>query len=79
MGGCRRCGKVTCGDSVFILKQGESTLIPAKSKHRLKNLGYTSLEIIEVQSGSYLGEDDIIRFSDDYGRLTELEAAFDDL
>lgn len=67
--------EVTCDDSVFILKQGESTLIPAKSKHRLKNLGYTSLEIIEVQSGNYLGEDDIIRFSDDYGRLTQVDAS----
>lgn len=67
--------EVTCDDCVYILKQCESTLIPAKSKHRLKNLGYTSLEIIEVQSGSYLGEDDITRYSDDYGRLTEAGAS----
>lgn len=71
--------EVTCDDSLFILKQGESTFIPAKSKHRLKNLGYTSLEIIEVQCGSYLGEDDIIRFSDDYGRTTQVEESIEDV
>lgn len=63
--------EVICDDTKKILKQGESAFIPAKSKHRLKNLGYTSLEIIEVQCGSYLGEDDIVRFSDEYGRTID--------
>ena len=52
----------------IILNENESTNIPLGSKHRLSNLGKTHLELIEVQSGSYLGEDDIIRFEDLYGR-----------
>lgn len=59
---------VTCEDKEFILHQGESTFIPLGKKHRLENKGSELLEIIEVQTGGYLGEDDIVRFSDIYGR-----------
>jgi len=59
---------VTNGDVVLTLKENQSTYIPQGQKHRLANLGDETLEIIEVQSGSYLGEDDIIRFEDVYGR-----------
>jgi mannose-1-phosphate guanylyltransferase/mannose-6-phosphate isomerase len=60
--------KVTCGDEVMILSENQSTYIPLGVKHRLENPGQTPLEIIEVQSGNYLGEDDIVRFEDNYGR-----------
>jgi len=60
--------KVTKGDDVFILSENESTYIPLGTKHRLKNIGKIPLELIEVQTGSYLGEDDIVRFDDAYGR-----------
>ena len=60
--------KVTCEEKVFLLSENESTYIPKRSKHRLENPGNVPLEIIEVQSGSYLGEDDIERFDDHYGR-----------
>lgn len=59
---------VTCEDNEFTLRQGESTFIPLGKKHRLENKGSDLLEIIEVQTGGYLGEDDIVRFSDIYGR-----------
>lgn len=60
--------KVTRGDEVFTLTENESTYIPIGMKHRLENPGSEPLEIIEVQSGSYLGEDDIVRFDDVYNR-----------
>jgi len=60
--------KVTKGDDVFILTENESTYIPLGTKHRLENIGKIPLELIEVQTGSYLGEDDIVRFDDIYGR-----------
>ncbi|KFN45096.1 mannose-1-phosphate guanylyltransferase/mannose-6-phosphate isomerase [Arenimonas oryziterrae] len=60
--------RVTCDDKVFILSENESTYIPLGSTHRLENPGRVPLELIEVQSGSYLGEDDIVRFEDKYGR-----------
>jgi mannose-1-phosphate guanylyltransferase/mannose-6-phosphate isomerase len=60
--------QVTRGDEVLILAENESTYIPLGTPHRLKNPGIVPLEIIEVQSGSYLGEDDIVRFEDHYGR-----------
>jgi mannose-1-phosphate guanylyltransferase/mannose-6-phosphate isomerase len=60
--------QVTCDDKVFPLKQNESTYIPLGSRHRLENVGSEPLHLIEVQSGSYLGEDDIVRFEDTYGR-----------
>ncbi len=61
--------EVTCGEKVILLTENQSTYIPLGEVHRLKNPGAIPLEIIEVQSGSYLGEDDIIRFEDTYGRL----------
>jgi mannose-1-phosphate guanylyltransferase/mannose-6-phosphate isomerase len=60
--------EVTCGDQVLTLKENQSTYIPLGEKHRLANPGEVTLEIIEVQSGTYLGEDDIERFEDSYGR-----------
>jgi mannose-1-phosphate guanylyltransferase/mannose-6-phosphate isomerase len=60
--------KVTNGDQVFLLEENQSTYIPIGAKHRLENPGKTDLEMIEVQSGGYLGEDDIVRFEDNYGR-----------
>jgi mannose-1-phosphate guanylyltransferase / mannose-6-phosphate isomerase len=60
--------EVTNGERIFRLKENESTYIPQGEKHRLSNPGTEPLEIIEVQSGSYLGEDDIVRFEDTYGR-----------
>jgi mannose-1-phosphate guanylyltransferase / mannose-6-phosphate isomerase len=60
--------EVTCDDKVFLLGENQSTYIPLGSVHRLRNPGKEPLELIEVQSGSYLGEDDIVRFDDVYGR-----------
>ncbi len=60
--------KVTCGDETFLLGEDESTYIPLGKTHRLENPGSIPLELIEVQTGSYLGEDDIVRFEDVYGR-----------
>ncbi len=62
--------EVTCGDQVTLVSENQSTYIPLGQKHRLRNPGTIALEIIEVQSGSYLGEDDIVRFEDTYGRST---------
>ena len=59
---------VTKGEDEFLLHENESTYIPPETKHRLENAGDNVLEIIEVQSGSYLGEDDIVRYDDDFGR-----------
>ena len=60
--------EVTCGDKKMLITENESTYIPLGTVHRLHNPGKVPLEIIEVQSGSYLGEDDIVRFEDTYGR-----------
>ena len=60
--------RVTRGEEVFDLSVGQSTAIPVETMHRLENPGETILHIIEVQNGLYLGEDDIVRFKDDYGR-----------
>jgi mannose-1-phosphate guanylyltransferase/mannose-6-phosphate isomerase len=65
----RGAARVTRGEEEFLLSENESTYIPQKTKHRLENPGKIPLVIIEVQSGSYLGEDDIIRLEDTYGRL----------
>ncbi|NWB84768.1 mannose-1-phosphate guanylyltransferase/mannose-6-phosphate isomerase [Pseudomonas gingeri] len=65
--------EVTCDEKVFLLCENQSTYIPIASVHRLRNPGKIPLEIIEVQSGSYLGEDDIERFEDVYGRSTAPE------
>jgi mannose-1-phosphate guanylyltransferase/mannose-6-phosphate isomerase len=63
--------RVTCGDQVFNLHENESTYIPTGEKHRLENPGNIPLEVIEIQSGSYLGEDDIVRFEDVYDRVQQ--------
>jgi len=60
--------KVTRGEDTFLVGENESTYIPLGTLHRLENPGKLPLEMIEVQSGSYLGEDDIVRFNDNYGR-----------
>jgi mannose-1-phosphate guanylyltransferase/mannose-6-phosphate isomerase len=60
--------RVTVGEKVFNLNKNESCYIPKETRHRLQNLSEMSLEIVEVQSGSYLGEDDIVRYEDSYGR-----------
>jgi len=60
--------RITRGDEVFLLEENQSTYIPIGVKHRIENPGKIPLHIIEVQSGSYLGEDDIVRFEDRYGR-----------
>jgi mannose-1-phosphate guanylyltransferase/mannose-6-phosphate isomerase len=60
--------KVTKGEEVFLVTENQSTYIPLGVTHRLENPGVVPLEMIEVQSGSYLGEDDIVRFEDTYGR-----------
>ena len=65
--------EVTCDQNVFLLTENQSTYIPIASVHRLRNPGKIPLEIIEVQSGSYLGEDDIERFEDIYGRSNVVE------
>jgi mannose-1-phosphate guanylyltransferase/mannose-6-phosphate isomerase len=63
--------RVTCNDETFLLTENQSTYIPIGTMHRLANPGTIPLEIIEVQSGSYLGEDDIVRFEDAYNRGAE--------
>jgi mannose-1-phosphate guanylyltransferase / mannose-6-phosphate isomerase len=60
--------RVTCGDEEVLLSENQSTYIPLGTKHRLENIGKMPLHLIEIQSGSYLGEDDIVRFQDDYNR-----------
>ncbi len=64
----RGTARVTRGEEVFLLGENESAFIPLGTRHRLENPGKVPLELIEVQSGSYLGEDDIVRFEDQYGR-----------
>lgn len=65
----RGTARVTSGERSFLLTEDQSTYIPVGQKHRLENPGTIPLELIEVQSGSYLGEDDIVRFDDEYGRI----------
>lgn len=60
--------EITCDDKVFLLSENQSTYIPLGARHRMRNPGKVPLEMIEVQSGSYLGEDDIVRYEDNYGR-----------
>lgn len=64
----RGTAEVQLGDDVRILRENESIYIPQGARHRLSNPGKIELELIEVQTGSYLGEDDIIRFADEFGR-----------
>jgi mannose-1-phosphate guanylyltransferase/mannose-6-phosphate isomerase len=60
--------KITRGEEIFLLEENQSTYIPVGVRHRIENPGRIALHIIEVQSGGYLGEDDIVRFEDQYGR-----------
>lgn len=64
----RGTARVTRGEEVFLLTENQSTYIPVGVRHRLENPGKIPLEMVEVQSGSYLGEDDIVRYDDAYGR-----------
>lgn len=61
--------QVTVGEEIISLKTDESVYIPLKAKHRLENVGQDEVIVIEVQCGSYLGEDDIERYEDRYGRI----------
>jgi mannose-6-phosphate isomerase-like protein (cupin superfamily) len=67
--------KVTRGTEELFLSENQSTFIPLGMTHRLENPGKIPLHVIEVQSGSYLGEDDIVRFEDHYGRVEDKTAA----
>jgi mannose-1-phosphate guanylyltransferase/mannose-6-phosphate isomerase len=64
----RGTARVTIGDEIKILHENESIYVPIGTRHRLENPGKIDLELIEVQTGSYLGEDDIVRVEDDYHR-----------
>jgi len=61
--------QVTIGEKTYFVHEGESTFVPKSTLHRLANPGKIPLEIIEVQNGEYVGEDDIVRFDDKYGRI----------
>ena len=63
--------KVEVENKSFVLSENQSTFIPLGSRHRLSNPGKIDLTIIEIQSGDYIGEDDIVRFKDDYGRIND--------
>jgi len=63
--------KVTCDDQEEIIYSNQSTYVPQGTRHRLENPGVIPLVIIEVQNGEYLGEDDIVRFQDDYARADD--------
>ena len=67
--------RITRGKKMITLSENESTYIPLGVRHRLENPGKIALELIEVQSGSYLGEDDIVRFDDKYGRKDKRKKA----
>jgi mannose-1-phosphate guanylyltransferase/mannose-6-phosphate isomerase len=71
----RGTAEVTRGKETFLLRENQSTYIPQGEVHRLHNPGKTLLEMIEVQSGSYLGEDDIVRMDDNYGRVVQIADA----
>ena len=60
---------IVLGDNEFILEEGKNVYIPREEKHRLFNTGKETIKVIEVQYGTYLGEDDIIRYEDDYKRM----------
>jgi len=67
----RGSAQVTVGDEVSILQENQSTYIPAGTRHRLANPGKVPLELVEIQCGPYLGEDDIVRIDDQYGRVAQ--------
>ena len=60
--------RVSCGEKTFLLSENESTFVPIGATHRIENPGKVELHIVEVRSGTYLGEDDIVRYEDHYGR-----------
>jgi mannose-6-phosphate isomerase-like protein (cupin superfamily) len=64
----RGTAKVRLGDDEFLLEQNQSTYIPVETRHRLENPGDEDIHLIEVQTGDYFGEDDIVRYEDIYGR-----------
>ena len=64
----RGVARVTRGEETFVVSENQSTYIPPRVRHRLENPRAVPLELVEVQSGAYLGEDDIVRFEDAYGR-----------
>lgn len=68
-------GEVILDDRVIAVQPGSHVFIPVAAKHRLRNTGTEALELIEVQTGSYLGEDDIVRYADDYGRAPDASSA----
>lgn len=70
----RGIATVTLGEEIITIKKDESVYIPVQTKHSLENLESEPLELIEVQNGSYLGEDDIFRFEDKYGRQSVIQA-----
>jgi len=65
--------KVSCGDAELVLSSNQSTYVPQCTTHRLENPGVIPLVLIEVQNGEYLGEDDIVRFQDDYSRAPQVK------
>ena len=65
--------QITRGEETFLLHENESIYLPMGTKHRLENPGKIPLHLVEVQSGTYLGEDDIVRIEDIYGRTSELD------
>ena len=69
----RGTAEVTRGSEVFLITENQSTFIPLGEIHRLHNPGKTALEMIEVQSGAYLEEDDIVRYEDQYGRVVPIK------
>ena len=69
----RGSARVICGEETLFLTKNQSTYIPIETKHRLENIGEETLVVIEVQSGDYLGEDDIVRFEDRYGRVSHTD------
>ncbi|MFZ5952232.1 MAG: phosphomannose isomerase type II C-terminal cupin domain [Candidatus Rifleibacteriota bacterium] len=64
-------GQVTIGETLKLCRENESAYIPAQVVHQMANLGNEMLEFIEIQKGNYLGEDDIVRYSDKYGRAAK--------
>jgi mannose-1-phosphate guanylyltransferase len=71
----RGVAEVTCGEQTYAIRANESTFIPIETRHRLANRTTEALVMIEVQCGEYLGEDDIVRFDDHYGRAPAAAAA----
>jgi len=64
-------GKIQVGENIFVVEKNQHVYIPVKEMHRIENIGDELLEFTETQIGDYLGEDDIIRYEDDYGRVPQ--------